>query len=91
MVRTSPIENIDDADKKTNDSEALKVSSSSSDVANLKKRGKGKKKRNSLNLKTSTSIKWEVRINELILYKEKNGNYNVPQRRKIGLGDWVLH
>ena len=54
MVPTSHVKNVNDADENTNDRE---VSSSSSDVANLKKRGKGKKKRNSLNSKTSISIK----------------------------------
>jgi len=33
---------------------------------------------------------WEERLNELFVYKEKNGNYNVPQ--KLGaLGIWVMH
>ena len=31
---------------------------------------------------------WEDRFNELVAYKEKNGNCNAPQ--KCSLGKWVI-
>ena len=33
-------------------------------------------------------FKWEEKIEELIVYKEKNGNCNVPKRQSA-LGIWV--
>ena len=100
MVRTGVIKAVEEeetnvgASKTTsiaNGSSASKVSSSSSDVAtiatlsNVKKARLAKKKER----KKSSSFGWKERMDELIVYKEKNGNCNVPQR-KSRLGSWVL-
>ena len=89
MVRTSPVNNVDDADEKTNDSGASKVLSSSSDIATIATLSNVEKARLAKKKEKNSSIGWKERMDELIVYKEKNGNYNVPQRRKSGLGVWV--
>ena len=93
MVRTNPIEDVDDANKKTNDSEASAVKETN-DSASKTSSNAGRsilfEEPSTENSKKSTSIKWEVRMDEPIIYKEKNGNCIVPQSRKSGLGFWVL-
>ena len=77
MVRTGVIKAVQEEETNVGASKTTSIAARAANMANLKK---GRKKRN---------IGWEERRNELILYKEKNGNYNVPQRRKSGLGVWV--
>ena len=87
MVRTDPIDDVDDADKKTNDSKALAdeetnygASKTSSNVA----RSNLFEEPSNDNSKMSTSIKWGVRMDELIVYKKKNGNSMYLKVGRVG-------